>query len=110
MTFTWIPEFGVEGDVTPNVTIVKFGDGYQQRQPAGMNTMTESWPLTFANREPDESAAILAFLVARGGAESFDWTTPEGIDIQVICSKWSKIPQKGGRFSITATFDQVFEP
>ncbi|MGZ6477657.1 MAG: phage tail protein [Bdellovibrionales bacterium] len=108
--FTWTPEFGAQGDVTPNVSKQQFGDGYQQRQAKGLNPISESWPVAFANRESAEGAAILAFLTARGGVEAFTWTTPEGNSIVVVCSKWSKLLVKGSRWTITAQFDQVFEP
>jgi len=108
--FTWIPEYGAQADVTPSVSVSQFGDGYQQRQAKGINSIAEAWSLTFANREADESTEILAFFTARGGVEAFEWTTPENNDIVVVCAKWQKIPQKAGRWSINATFQQVFEP
>lgn len=108
--FTWIPDFGCQGTVTPTVSVQNFGDGYQQRQNRGLNSQPEIWPLTFSNREPAEGAAILAFLSAAGAVTAFQWTSPEGVSIVVTCPKWTKTLLKGGRWQITAEFDQVFEP
>lgn len=108
-TFTWTPEFGSSGQATPNVTVNKFGDSYEQRVAQGMNSVKESWSLTFAQRESAEFTAIAAFLVARGGVEAFNWTTPEGNAIVAVCRAWNKLPQKGSRWTVTATFEQVFE-
>lgn len=110
-TFTWTPEFGSSGDYAPNVTINKFGDGYEQRILLGMNSSPGIWNLTFANRETDEGSDILDFLIAREAVEAFLWTPPLESDALVfVCRKWNKAPQKGNRYTITATFEQVFEP
>lgn len=108
--FTWTPDFGSNADVKTAVTQVKFGDGYEQRIPQGMNAVSEAWALQFNQREESEATAILTFLKARAGVESFAWTTLDGDDIVVVCRSWSKTKMKGGRQSITATFEQVFEP
>lgn len=111
--FTWVPEFGISGDFAPAITVNKFGDGYQQRVAQGMNSIAGTWPLTFANRESAEATAILNFLIARGATEAFNWTPPDGAETSLVfvCPKWSVIPVKGeNRKTITATFEQVFEP
>lgn len=110
-TFTYTPEFGSSGDTTPTVNVNKFGDGYEQRVVQGMNSGPTTWNLQFANRESAEGLAILAFLVARAGVEAFLWTPPlESTALVFKCQKWSKAPQKGSRYNITAVFEQVFEP
>jgi phage-related protein len=109
--FTWIPDFGAEADKTPAVSTVRFGDGYEQRNQFGMNTQRQNWPLTFANREASEADEIDAFLTARGGAESFEWTPPDADEPLVfVCRQWRKRFQKYNLWTITATFEQVFDP
>jgi phage-related protein len=56
------------------VTILKFGDDYEQRQSAGLNRIKEEWALTF-KRPYSIGNAIDDFLTARGAVESFYWTT-----------------------------------
>lgn len=110
-TFSWVPEFGASCERAPAVTQVKFGDGYEARNRFGMNTNRENWSLTFANRDADEANAIDAFLLARGGAEAFEWTPPGDSSPKVfVCRRWAKSPQKANLFTIQATFEQVYEP
>ncbi len=110
-TFSYTPEFGATGAYSPNVVVNKYGDGYEQRVQAGMNSVAGVWNLQFANRESAEGLAIMAFLAAREGVEAFIWTPPLETDPLVfVCRKWEKSPAKGSRLTITATFEQVFEP
>lgn len=110
-TFIWTPEFGANKTVKPNVTQVKFADGYEQRFSHGLNSIAQTWSLSFAHREPSEANAIDAFLTARAGVEAFLWTPPDSETALVfVCRAWEKAPQKGGRYTISCQFEQVYEP
>lgn len=109
-TFSYNPEFGTNATVKPNVTQVKYGDGYEQRFASGMNSIAEIWNVSFVNRESADGLAIIAFLTARGGVERFNWTSPEGTVGVWVCREWNKVPKKGNRWDISASFEQVFEP
>lgn len=106
-TFTWYPNW--ESEVTPkyNVTVLKFGDDYEQRQVAGLNRVKEEWSLKF-EQPHDIGNQIDDFLRARGGHESFNWTNPRGVKIVVVCDTHS-VKRYTGRLEINATFRQVFE-
>ena len=110
-TFTWTPDFGAEQDNKPNVSRIKFGDGYEQRAAFGMNTNPQVWNLQFSNRDISEITAIDDFLRARGGVESFDWTPPRASDpLKFVCMDWSRGLVSAAYDSLSATFEQVFEP
>lgn len=110
LNFTWTPEFGATKSVKPNVAQVKF-EGYEQRIAFGMNSILESWSLSFAQREPAEALAIETFLINRGAVEAFLWTPPGAlVPLAFVCRGWEMTPQKGGRYSISCTFEQVNEP
>lgn len=112
-TFSNKPDWGVPKQHESNVVVSKFGDGYEQRQAVGMNNLKQIWPLTFTNRTTSESDTIEAFLKARNGVESFDWTPPDGlVALKFKCDMASfvRIPVKYGFWTISATFKQVFEP
>lgn len=110
-SFTWTPEFGSSRETVPDVKPVKFGDGFEARNRFGLNTIRENWSLQFANRDASEANAIDSFLTARGAAEPFEWTPPGDSAPKVfVCRKWTKTPVKHNLFSISATFEQVFEP
>lgn len=110
-TFTFTPDFGASVEVKPRVRVVRFGDGYEQRVGDGINTKPQNWSLRFSNRDDAEAAAIVSFLDARGGFEAFNWTpllasTP----IRVVCREWNRSIDRHNLNTVTATFEQVFEP
>ena len=48
------------------------------------------------------------FLYARGGVESFNWTSPNGQKV-VVVSDSHKVKSSRGYATLTTTFRQVFE-
>lgn len=109
--FTWTSDYDPVKSRKPEIIKVKFGDGYEQRYPKGINNMPQSWSIQFKNRDAAEAVAIENFLVARQGYEAFDWTPPDvAVSIRVKCEEWSKVLVLGNYYSISATFIQVFEP
>ncbi|MDT3641178.1 phage tail protein, partial [Cronobacter sakazakii] len=40
-TFTWSPQKAFTIEHTPNVAVVKLGDGYEQRQVKGINPLMD---------------------------------------------------------------------
>ena len=107
-TFTWSPQTATKKS-DPRIRRSVFGDGYEQRVQNGINAVAGEWSLTFV-RPIAEIDTIEAFLVARGGHESFAWTDPRGNSITVVCDGWSVSPASGLRASsLSATFRQVFE-
>jgi phage-related protein len=108
--FVWVPDFGAAGTKKPNVSVIKFGEGYEQRSSFGMNTSPESWSLSFNNRDQAEFILINDFLSARGAVEAFSWTPPDATTARIfVCREWTKTRVKGTFYSISATFDEVFE-
>lgn len=107
-SFIWFPVANHKREIKPNIATAKFGDGYEQRTPVGINFMPEVWQLEFAgNRE--EMQLIDDFLKARGGYESFDWETPDEEVKKFVCRKWDKSRQNGKIVTITCSFEEVFE-
>ena len=104
------PTYGARKRSRPNVRTVQFGDGFSQRITYGLNQDPKQWSLTFEVSETDADT-IETFLEARGGSESFDWSPPDETDTyKWICQDWSKSIPYLNRATITATFQQVFEP
>jgi phage-related protein len=75
-TFSYTPSYSASETSKPRAHRFQAGDGYEQRVRFGLRNDPKVWQLTFAERTDSECADILAFLEARGGAESFDWTPP----------------------------------
>ena len=106
------PTYGAQKRSNPKVKVVQYGDGYQQRIRFGaINNDPKSWSLNWDNITETDSDTIENFLVARGAAETFDWTPPdESTAYKWVCSSWAKTIPYTGRSNISATFTQVFEP
>lgn len=108
-TFPWQADMGAQRSVKPNVTVTKFGDGYEQRVAAGINFKPKTWSVSFTNTGP-MIKEMLAFLEDRGGVEAFAWTDPMGDTANYVCREWSSSRMaKGGIYQVTATFEQVYE-
>lgn len=109
-TFTYTPDYGAASSVKPNVRVTKFGDGYEQRQANGLNTMPKQWSLKFGLRSDSEANAIEAFFIAQAGVSSFDWTDINGAAGKYVCRGWQRAKDRYNLNTITAIFEQVFEP
>lgn len=107
--FTWSPSIGANVALRPNVRRVAFGDGYEQRVAFGINTQPEVWNLEFRGKTTSVAAAIDAFLRARGGVQSFDWTSPAGTVGKFTCEEWSRSIDEPNVETVRTTFKQVFD-
>ena len=90
--------------------IVKFGDGYEQRQMIGIPAQLDPkvYTLTFVVAEADADK-IEAFLKARAeDGESFGWTPPSDVAGLYVCDSWTKTIPYNGRATINTSFRQVF--
>lgn len=106
-TFSWQPNFESKLSQEPKISVTKFGDGYEQRTPNGINNNPEVWSVEFT-RSSASYPDVLTFIQARGGVESFYWTTPFQQTKVFVCRKWS-IVRKEGHTVLTMDFEQVFE-
>jgi phage-related protein len=107
-TFTWVPTYDATKTVTPTVKVIKFGDGYEQRQGTGINRQPRKLALTF-KRLKAEIEAIDAFLKARGAIESFDYTHSGQSTGKYVCREWVRTNIAKGVDGLSMTFDEVFE-
>jgi phage-related protein len=110
-------EFDFEADYPATKSVeaktrdAKFGDGYSQRVSFGINQVQESWNLRFDNRDLETIEDIEEFLIEHRGVDSFDWTPPNELTAKkYICKTWSVTDNKPLLKSLSATFEQVFEP
>lgn len=107
--FKWRPDLGATPTVTPMVTQVKFGDGYELRVAESLNRTKTSWTLTFT-RTLQECSEIHEFLLARAGLEAFQWTDTLGRTATYVCREWQgPVQQYRGVYVVSATFEEVFE-
>ncbi|WP_333891007.1 phage tail protein [Atlantibacter subterraneus] len=112
-TFIWKPQKGYSVERTPNVAVVKLGDGYEQRQVRGINPLMDKYALTFIGvndakcSKPNMARAAEAFLKARMAVESFYWTPSDtGVQALFVCRSWN-MTKTGPLYELSATFEQV---
>lgn len=109
-TFTWVPDDNPNGDFTHRVLRVKFGDGYEQTVPDGLNTLQQNWPLKF-DRSAADITPIKAFLKAHPGT-SFFWTPPDLGAVQGLykCFSFNSVPRSGNQEVLSCQFEQAYAP
>lgn len=109
------PDKGLTRNSTPKVLVAKFGDGYEQRLPNGINSIDETFSATFNNRTKEEIDDITGYLASLKGATSFTYTIPDTnesgneISIKVVCENYSQVYNYGDFYSAMATFRRVYE-
>jgi len=108
-TFTWCPIIEPTGTGTLRNKSAQFGDGYKQTAADGINNHSENWPLTFRGNGAFIKP-IKDFLIARGGNQSFYWTPPLGELSLWRCETYGVTPLGAEMYTLTATFEQSFQP
>ncbi|MEN4951918.1 phage tail protein [Stenotrophomonas sp. TWI819] len=107
--FTWCVRTDSTGSGSFDVKEARFGDGYRQTSADGLNNEEQQWPISIVGREAKVRAAR-DFLRARKGGISFLWTPPLGEQGFYLCKSYSLTPHGGGVFTLSATFEQTFQP
>lgn len=107
--FTWCVRTDSTGSGSFDVKEARFGDGYRQTSADGLNNETQQWPISIVGREAKVLPA-LAFLRARRGAVSFLWTPPLGVQGLYLCKNYNINGHGNGVFTLSATFEQTFQP
>lgn len=110
--FDWAESPGTTLDEKPRVRETRFGDGYAQRSPDGLNPIVQSWSLRFTACDDTKADEIITFFREHMGVYRFDWTPLWATaPIKVFCSEWSRTPANElGLSDISAKFTQDFAP
>lgn len=109
-TFTFTPDWDASVEVAPVVRIAKFGDGYEQRLSAGLNTLPKKWDIRFSLRTDAEASAIITFLENQAGVQAFDYVDVNDDAGKYVCRSWTRTKNRFNLNTITCQFEQVFEP
>lgn len=72
--FHWLPEDGMKTENKPSIKTVRFGDGYEQRSPNGLNHSLRVFTCDF-KVEANERDSFEKFLARHEGYKSF-WRPP----------------------------------
>ena len=90
-----------------DVRSVRFGDGYEQRQPKSLKPKLRSWEIKIVGQKA-LMAEIKAFFDARRGVEPFNWRPPDGVPVLVKVSEYQETAKGGKAYELSCTFAEVF--
>lgn len=110
--YIWTESASTSLEVVPHVIGTRFGDGYEQDAPDGLNPQHQEWDLVHAEVERALVDEIEAFILPGLGHARFDWV-PLGktTAIKVKCTSYRKVQTPvWGFFDLSLRFQQVFEP
>lgn len=108
--FAWSVRTGASEQILASSLQAQFGDGYKQVAGVGINSISETWPLS-CNGIPEKILTIRDFLHGHV-TNSFWWTNPWGERkiYRVIGNSISSTFINGGWVEISFTFEQAFAP
>ena len=118
------PDKSMTKQSTPRVLVANFGDGYEQRIADGINTLNETYSLTFATRLKAEIDDIVAFLDAKKGVAKFPLILPDSNvtsnpigpaasgerEVKVVTTNYSTTYAYDDFYSLSVSLKRVFEP
>ena len=103
---------GFQRGSSPKVHTLTFGDGYEQRIADGINNLAQQMNVTFNTRPKAEIDDLVAFFESLGGVSKFRMTiddTNGAETIKVVCRQWNQTWNYDDFYSLSATFDRVYE-
>lgn len=109
--WVWVESPGTALSQEPRTRVARFGDGYEQRAPDGVNFQPQIWDYQADDVDDAEAALMIDFLRTHGVAGFTYHPLWEPAPIRVKCERWRRVlGSRIGTSSITASFEQVFEP
>ena len=109
--WVWVESPGSALEEEPRVKSARFGDGYEQRSPDGLNPLEPVHELTFDGVDDAVATDMVNFLRAHKGYLPFSYVPlHETVAQRVICRRWTRSKTGIGESSIRARFERVFEP
>lgn len=106
--FTWCATTSSSGESNGSVRRAQFGDGYSQSSANGINHNRRSWSLVFTG-DRARTLEIISFLDSHVG-KSFLWDSPLYGEKLFYCDTYAINPNGNDVWSITATFEQTYQP
>lgn len=108
-TFTWRAEAKSQGNGEFAVYTSKFGDGYSQEVPQGLNNETQKWSVVVSGYSAYVQPA-LDFIRAHKG-QVFFWHAPRtSAPGYYKCKRYSLSDEGGAYWTLTLEFEQGYLP
>ena len=111
------PDKSMSKSVSPRVLTAKFGDGYEQRIANGINSIDETYSLTFKTRTKEDIDDIVVFLDDQKNVSKFLFTMPDTNnttrtgekDVSVVSTQYSVTYDYDDFYTLTLSLKRVFE-
>lgn len=110
--FTWRGQVETSGTGQFNMFSSKFGDGYSQDVPNGMNNETQKWNVKVSSKGGAGRAfqQALDFIRAQRG-QPFQWKAPNTSALGWYkCQNYSQNDGGGDYWTLTMDFEQAYAP
>jgi|TARA_R110000823_G_scaffold312943_1_gene440062 phage-related protein len=116
-TFIATPDKSMTKTSAPKVLSVSFGDGYEQRIADGINSLKETYSLSFKTRPKADIDDIVVFLDTKKNVSKFLFTMPDTNnttrtgekDLKVVSTGYSLTYDYDNFYSLTLSLKRVFE-
>ena len=109
-----VPDKTMSRKSAPKVLVANFGDGYEQRVADGINTVKETYTLSFRNRAKADIDDMISALDANKGVTALAFTIPDTngggeTTIKVVCVDYSTNYEHDDFYSLSLNLRRVFE-
>ena len=102
-------DFSQSPEVT--VDVQKLGDGYEVRQPIGLNSVKEGFSPKWSSLDPEVAEACYDFLLPRLKLKGLMWTHPvRGTPVKVVAESVNITYDTWDNAVLEVTFRQDFNP
>lgn len=107
--FNWRAEVGSSGNADFTMFSSKFGDGYSQDVPNGLNNEVQKWSVVVSGKGP-RVREVLTFLRNQKGVP-FQWKAPNTTALGWYkCKRYSQSDEGGDYWTLTMEFEQAYAP
>jgi phage-related protein len=116
-TLVATPDKAMTKNSQPKILTATFGDGYEQRVADGINTLNETYDLSFKTRTKNDIDDIVLFLDTQKGVSKFILTLPDSNnttrtgerDVKVVSTDYSVNYEYDNFYTLSLTLKRVFE-
>ena len=109
------PDKSMSKSTQPRVLTASFGDGYEQRIVDGINSINETYSLSFKTRPKEVIDDIVAFLDTKKNVSKFVLTIPDNNDangekdVKVVATNYSVTYDYENFYSLSLSLKRVYE-
>jgi len=110
------PDKTLGRQIAPKVLVAKFGDGYEQRITDGINSIKETYNLSFRHREKAFIDDVVHFLNSQKGVTKFSLNIPDSNitpsgerEVKVVSENYNVVYEYDNFYSLTVQLRRVYE-